>query len=77
MPLDSKHLEANFPPTSTDLLYFRVAEVPKFQDLAIFFVDNDNDMTNYFTPCAWARGNNQFVGELGALEGVILYGHAE
>ena len=23
-------------PTSTDLLYFRVAEMPKFQDLAIF-----------------------------------------
>ena len=35
MPLDSKHPEAIFSPTSTDSLYFQVAEVPKSQDLAI------------------------------------------
>ena len=71
MPLDSKHLKASFSPTSTDLLYIRVAKVPKSQDLVIFVDDNDNnndddnddndndnDMTNYFTPCACARGNN-------------------
>ena len=50
MPLDSKHPKASFLPTSKDLLYFRVAEVPKSQDLAIFFVDDDNnddDTTDY------------------------------
>ena len=36
MSLDSKHTEASFSPTLTDLLSFRVAEVPKSQDLAIF-----------------------------------------
>ena len=36
MPLDSKHPKASFSPTSTDVLYFRVAEVPKSQDLVIF-----------------------------------------
>ena len=49
MPLDSKRSKASFSPTSTDLLYFRVAEVPKSQDLAIFFVDDDNDTIDYFT----------------------------
>ena len=52
---------------TADLLYFRVAEVPKSQDLAFVFVDddnddndnddNDNDTTDYFTTCACARGN--------------------
>ena len=58
-------------PTSTDSLYFRVAEIPKSQDLAIFVDDDndndndndnddndndDNDTTDYFIPCACARG---------------------
>ena len=30
------HTEASLSPTSTDLLYLRIAQVPRSQDLAIF-----------------------------------------
>ena len=49
MPLDSKHTEAGFSPNMIDLFRLQLAQV------VIFFVDNDNDTTNYFTP-VYARG---------------------
>ena len=59
MSLGSKHPEASFSPTLTDSLYFRVTEVPKSQDLVIFFLDDDNnnDTTDCFIPsaCMWGK----------------------
>ena len=36
--------------------------MPTSRDKAIFFAhdDNNNDTTDYFTPCACARGNNYY-----------------
>ena len=61
MPLDSKHPEASFSPTSTGSLYFRVAEMPKSQDLAIFLWTTTTTTTTTATrpitlPLAHARG---------------------
>ena len=51
LPNDSKDNEASFSTISTDMLYLRVAQTPRSPDLAIFV------LTDYFTPCACARGN--------------------
>ena len=57
MPLDSKHPEASFSPTSTDSLYFQVAEVPKSQDLVIFLWTTTTTTTRPITlSLAHARG---------------------
>ena len=63
MLLNSKHPETSFSPTSTESLYLQVAQMPRSQDLVIFVDDNDNnnnDTSDYFTPCACAQGN--YVG---------------
>jgi hypothetical protein len=36
LPIDSKHNEVSFSTISTDLLYLRVAQMPRCPDLAIF-----------------------------------------
>ena len=41
MPLDSKYTEASFSPTLADLLYLRIDQVPRCQDLAILVVTTD------------------------------------
>ena len=46
MPVDSKHSVASFSPNSTDLSCLRVAKLSRCRDLAIFFVDNDNNVNN-------------------------------
>ena len=56
LPNDSKHNEARFSTISTDKLYLRVAQIPRSPDLAIFVLTTDK--TDYLTPCACARGNN-------------------
>ena len=38
MRLDSKHPEANLLPTSTNLLYLQISQVPRSQDLAILWM---------------------------------------
>ena len=48
-------------PVLTDLLLLQLAQVPRYPDLVIFCVhdnnnDNDNNTTNYFTPCTFAWG---------------------
>ena len=74
LPNDSKHNEASFSTISTDILYLRVAQMPRSPDPAIFVLttdttdhftpcacardNNNDDTTDYFTPCACARGNN-------------------
>ena len=49
--IDLKHTEASFSPSSVDSLCLRVARMPRSPDLAIFV-----PTTDYFTPCACARG---------------------
>ena len=45
LPNDSKHTEASFSAILTDMLYLRVAQVPRSPDLAIFMLtDNAADM---------------------------------
>ena len=64
VPLDLKHSETSFSPNLTDLLCLRAAKVPRCRELAILFVDNDdndNDRTDYCTPCACARGSQYAV----------------
>ena len=56
LPNDSKHNEASFSTISTDILYLRVAQMPRSPDPAIFVLTTDT--TDHFTPCACARGNN-------------------
>ena len=65
LPNDSKHNEASFSTISTDMLYLQVAQTPRSPDLAIFVLTDDDrrrqtttDKTDYFTPCACARGKN-------------------
>ena len=58
MPLDSKHSGASFSQTSTNSLYFQVAQVLTCRDLAILVVTDDRQtdrQTDYFTT-AHARG---------------------
>ena len=31
--------------------------MPTSRDMTIFFANDDDDTTDYFTPCACARGN--------------------
>ena len=58
LPNDSKHNEASFSTISTDMLYLQVAQTPRSPDLAIFVLTTTTtDKTDYFTPCACARGN--------------------
>ena len=67
LPNDLKHNEASFSTISTDVLYLRVTQTPRSPDLAIFVLTTDDrqttdgrqttDKTDYFTPCACARGN--------------------
>ena len=75
MSLDSRHAEARFSPNATDSLNILVAQVPRPRDMAIFVLTttittttlNDNDdTTDYFTPCACAQGNLRF-------KSVIIY----
>ena len=55
LPNDLKHNEASFSTISTDILYLRVAQMPRSPDPAIFVLTTDT--TDHFTPCACARGN--------------------
>ena len=59
LPNDSKHNEASFSTISTDILYLRVAQMPRSPDSAIFVLTTDT--TDHFTPCACARGKYYWV----------------
>ena len=62
MLLDSECTEASFSPNSTYSLCSQLGQVPRFPDLAIFVSihnDNNDDTTDYFTPCACAWGKNE------------------
>ena len=61
LPNDSKHNEASFSTISTDIVYLRVAQMPRSSDPAIF-VPRFVLTTDHFTPCACARGNNDKWG---------------
>ena len=61
LPNDSKHNEARPSTISTDMLYLRVAQMPRSPDLAIFVLMTTTDETDYFTPCACAWGKNCWV----------------
>ena len=63
LPNDSKHNEATFSTISTDMLYLQVAQTPRSPDLAIFVLTTTTDKTDYFTPCACARGMAQELDE--------------
>ena len=52
MPLDSKHTEANFLTNLTDSLLIQVPRLPDF-----YVYDDNDDTTDYFTPCACMWGN--------------------
>ena len=43
LPNNSKHTEANFSAILTDMLYLRVAQMPRSPDLAIFVLIDNND----------------------------------
>ncbi len=65
MSLDLKHTEASFLPSPIDLLYLRVAEMPRCPDLAIFVRTTDDrrqTQTDYFTPAAHARARGKDNG---------------
>ena len=57
LPNDSKHNEASFSTISMDMLHLQVAQMLRSPDLAIFVLMTTTDKTDYFTPCACARGN--------------------
>ena len=59
LPNDLKHNEASFLTISTDMLCLRVAQMPRSPDPAIFVLTTDT--TDYFTPCACARGKNSVI----------------
>ena len=75
MPLNSKHSEASFSPTSTDWLYFRVAEMPRCQDLAILVVTTTDRQTDQLLyPCTCARDNKaclDIIYSTHAFQGVV------
>ena len=64
VPLDSKHTEVNFSPNSTDLLCLQHIQVPRSLDLVVFVsirtttTCDNNDRTDYFTPCVCVQGNH-------------------
>ena len=57
MPKKSKHTEAGFSPNLTDSSCLRVAQMPRSPKVAIFVPTTTDVQTDYFTPCACARGN--------------------
>ena len=57
MPLDSKHTEDSFSPTSTDSLQLRINQVPRYRDLAILVVTTDRQTNRLLHPCACAWSN--------------------
>ena len=61
MPFDSECTEASFLLNLTYLLCLQLVQVPRSPDLAICVHDDDNnddDMTDYFTPCPCVQGKN-------------------
>jgi hypothetical protein len=56
LPNDSKHNEASFSTTSTDLLYLRVAQMSRRSDLAIFVLTDGQTDGPITLPLAHARG---------------------
>ena len=55
LPIDSKHSEGSLSPISTDSSYFRVAQLPRCGDRAIFVTTGGQN--RLLIPCACARGN--------------------
>ena len=51
LPNDSKHNEGGFSTISTDSLYLRVAQVPRYRDLAIFVLTTDDRQNRLLYPC--------------------------
>ena len=48
-----------FSPNSLDLLCLQVAQVPRSQNnICVHHDINDDDTTDYFTPCICTQGNN-------------------
>ena len=59
------HTEASFSPSLIDWLCLRVcldAYILRYADFCVNDNDNNDDITNYFTPYACARGNNKEGG---------------
>ena len=56
LPINLKDNEASFSTILMDMLYLRVDQMPRSPD-PVIFVLTTTDTTDYFTPCAYARGN--------------------
>ena len=56
----SKRTERSFSQIFTDSLYLQHVQTPRSRDLAIFMpmTTTTDGQTDYFTPCACARGKN-------------------